>query len=180
MCILTMLRQVLPFMLMATQPGTAIASPIDQGSGSVAMKGSIIDTPCAIDINDQEQAVEMGSETTGELIHNGDGPVKTFRIHLVNCVLHQSLPHRSDWSGFVVTFDGKHDHAFFGVNGAAGIGVKILDSEGNQAIPGLPMTKMLLRPGNQFLDYTLQLVSDRRSLLAGDYRTTIRFKVDYF
>ncbi|HDX4051642.1 TPA: type 1 fimbrial protein [Enterobacter soli] len=173
-------RLVLPFMLMATLPGKAIAWPKDEGSGTVAMKGSIIDTPCAIDIDDQAQVVEMGSETTGEIIHNGFGPVKTFRIHLVNCVLHQSIPHRPDWSGFQVTFDGKHDNTFFGVNGAAGIGVKILDSEGNQAIPGIPMSKVALKPGKQFLDYTLQLVSDRHRLVAGNYRTTIRFKVDYF
>lgn len=177
---LTTVRQVLPFMLMTALPGRAMAWPKVEGNGSVAMKGSIIDTPCAIDIDDQAQAVEMGTETTGELIHNGNGPVKAFRIHLINCVLHESLPQRPDWIAFQVTFDGNHDNALFGVTNATGIGVKIQDSSGNVAIPGIPMPKLPLKPGGQFLDYTLQVVSDRHRLVAGDYRTSIRFKVDYF
>uniref|UniRef100_UPI0034D2287F fimbrial protein n=1 Tax=Serratia marcescens TaxID=615 RepID=UPI0034D2287F len=62
----------------------------------------------------------------------------------------------------------------------SGLGVEIRDREGNLARPGIPLPRASLTPGNQILNYTLQLIGDHRQMIAGNYRTAVRFKVDYF
>lgn len=171
---------ILPLMLIILLSGIASAKLTDHGHGIVDIKGSIIDTPCSIEVNDQNQAIEFGSITTGELIQNGHGPESSFAIHLINCVLEPSHPWEHGWSEFQVTFEGEHDDGLFGIIGASGIGVRIRDPQGNIALPGVPLPRSRLTLGNHTLNYSLQLLGDHHQLQAGDYRAAIRFKVDYF
>lgn len=173
-------RQVLPFMLVGFFSQGGYSRVPDQGHGTVGMQGSIIDTPCAIAVNDVDQTVEMNVGTTGEVIHDGHGPMQVFSIHLTGCTLKPQRPHAKDWSWFQVTFDGIPDGDLFGVTGADGIGIKISDSEGYVARPGIPLPAVKLNSGKQVLEYTLQVVAAPNRLRAGDYRATVRFKVDYF
>lgn len=174
----TFFGRVLPVILMVLS-GMALARQPEQGIGSVNMTGSIIDTACAIAMSDQHQAVEYGTKTTGEMIHDGQGPVLSFRIHLISCSLSPSVPGHKDWSWFSVTFDGKHDDEYFGVTGAEGIGIRVSDQIGNVAQPGVAMPPQPLSAGEQILHYRFQLVKDHHRMRAGKWHTTIRFKVDY-
>lgn len=158
------------FMVLASQP---------QGHGTVNMAGSIIDTACAIAVSDQHQAIKFGTETTGELMHDGHGPRVPFRIHLVNCSLKPSVQGRKDWSWFAVTFNGISDGGEFGVIGTEGVWVRIADLNGNVALPGVPLPAQQLVAGEQSLDFTLQLTSNHLLLRAGSWHTTVRLKVDY-
>jgi type 1 fimbria pilin len=171
--------RVLPFMLTSLVSLNALAIQPDQGHGVVHMNGSILETPCAIDVADREQAVELGTETVGELIHDGKGPARPFAIHLVNCVIRPTEQGLAA-SRFQVTFDGKPDEGLFGVVGAEGVGLQITDIAGNVAVPGQPMPYESIRSGPMELDYVLRLVGDRSQLHAGDYSSAIRFKIDYF
>lgn len=167
-------------MLICLLSVNALALQPDQGHGVVRMNGSILDTPCAIDVADRDQTVELGIETTGELIHDGQGPARQFTIHLMNCLLQPRAHGRTEWSRFQVTFDGNSDDGLFGVEGASGLGLKIADSEGHTAVPGKPMPYEAISSGRMALDYVLRLVGNHSRLYAGDYRTAIRFKIDYF
>lgn len=154
----------------------------DQGHGSVNMEGSIIDTPCAIDVASRDQTIDMSTLPVGQIIRDGHGPTRPFSIRLVDCALTPMLPNRPDWSHFRVTFDGPTAHdALFSVSGQArGVGLQIADNAGSIAVPGKPMPANDLQVGSMKLDYTLRLVGDHQTLRAGAYRTTIRFKLDYF
>ena len=171
---------VLPFMMMVFFPGCALARGPGQGHGTVGMHGSIIDTPCSIAADDARQIVEIGVDTTGNVMHDGHGPVREFRIHLLDCMLKPQVSGHPDWSSFRVTFDGPPDNGLFGISGADGIGLLISDREGHVAPPGVPLPASALASGEQVLEYTLQIVGDTHHLRAGDYRSTVRFKVDYF
>lgn len=173
-------ERVLPFMLMAMLPMGGHARSPDREHGTVGMKGSIIDTPCAIQTKDIEQVIYLAVDTTGELIHDGLGSTKSFWIHLTSCVLTPQSPHAKNWSGFQVTFEGNSDGKLFRVEGADGVGIEITDQNGQVATPGVPLPGVPLTTEAQMLKYTLRLVTAPRRLRAGDYRSSIRFKVDYF
>lgn len=178
--------QVLPSLLtLLTLSGQflpATADAANQGNGRVSMQGSIIDTPCAIDVNSRDQTIDMSTLPLGQIIRDGHGPQRPFSILLVNCSLKPARPGAVDWSHFLVTFDGATTrNNLFDVKGAArGIGLKIADREGVVAVPGEPMPAGSLHTGSMKLDYTLSLMSNHEALRAGTYWTTIRFKLDYF
>lgn len=169
-------KWVLLFMLMSLGSTAAQAGSENEERGVVRMNGSILETPCAIGMEDRDQQVELGTETTGELLHDGAGPYRPFTISLMNCRLDTAT--LASW--FRVTFDGLPDGDNYAVNGASGIGVQIVDEAGEVASPGKPMPVSNITPGMQILKYKLRLKADNHHLQAGDYRTTIKFKIDYF
>ncbi len=161
-------------------PATSWA--VDQGSGRVRMQGSIIDTPCAIAVDSRDQSIDMSVLPVEQIMRDGRGPTRPFSIRLVDCVLARDNPNQPDWSTFRVTFDGATTNdSLFAVNGQGrGVGLQIADEGGNIALPGEQMPPGNLRDGNMTLDYTIRLVADRKTLRAGSYRSTIRFKLDYY
>ncbi|CAI1698869.1 fimbrial protein [Serratia proteamaculans] len=158
---------------------TAIAH---QGQGMVNMQGSIVDVPCAIAVSSRDQSIDLAVLPVGQIMRDGQGPVSPFSIQLVNCSLQQMRPGRADWTQFRVTFAGEvTDSALFGISGhAAGVGIQITDVVGNVAQSGVPMPPGALVPGDTRLDYSLRLVGTHQILRAGAYRTTVRFKMDYY
>lgn len=157
-------------------PQTAHASA---GWGRVNMQGAIIDTACAIAVESREQAIDMGIIPLADIIRDGQGRSKEFSINLVNCTLDR--PKKTDWKHFQVTFDGDGEGGLFGVRGdASGVALKIVDALGNNAVPGKALPLVDIVPGNTRLNYTLRLVANNHTLKAGDYSSSIRFKLDYF
>ncbi|MGG8041373.1 fimbrial protein [Klebsiella aerogenes] len=158
------------------------AGAAEHGHGRVNMQGSIIDTPCAIDVNSRDQTIDMAVIPVGQIIRDNHGPERAFHIRLINCTLTPLRPNSPDWSKFRITFDGPSTgQNLFRVSGdARGVGLQIADTAGAVAIPGEAMPAAELLIGNMQLNYTLRLMSNREHLRAGAYRTTIRFKLDYF
>lgn len=163
----------------------AVASPAGaahQGQGRVNMQGSIVDVPCAIAVNSRDQTVDLAVLPVGQIMRDGQGPASTFSIQLINCSLQPMRVGRTDWSQFRVTFAGEvTDRELFGVSGhAQGMGIQITDAVGNVAQSGVAMPPGALVAGDTRLDYSLRLVGTHQILRAGAYRTTVRFKMDYY
>lgn len=151
-----------------------------QGYGRVSMRGSIIETPCAIDTQSRDQTVDMGTTPTGVIARDGQGVARPFSIHLVNCHLAHLDAGATDWRYFQATFDGLNDNDRFGLSGnARGVALELTDSRGNVARPGEALLPGELNAGGSRLDYTLRLVGDGQVLRAGDFHTTLRFRLDY-
>ncbi|WP_431224774.1 fimbrial protein [Serratia sp. L9] len=151
------------------------------GQGRVSMEGTIVETPCAIDVGDRDQSLVMDTLPISQLIRDGRGPEKDFAIHLVDCVLTRLNPAQPDWQLFQVTFDGDRDSNYFGVTGEArGVALMIRDIKGEVAIPGDALPVSVITPGERHLRYTLSLVGNQDTLQAGDYRSAIRFRMDYY
>lgn len=152
-----------------------------QGWGRVNMQGAIIDTACAIAIDSRDQTIDMETVPIADIIRDGQGRSKPFFIDLVNCVLERPGSKLPDWKQFQMTFDGKADGGLFGVQGeTSGVALKIADKYGNAVSPGRPFQLEDIIPGSMRLNYTLTLVANNHVLKAGDYFSSIRFKLDYF
>lgn len=152
-----------------------------QGFGRVNMAGAIIETACAIDTLSRDQTINMGTVPVSQISRDGQGLIRPFSIQLVNCVLARHDKKLPDWRYFQVTFDGSADQGFFGVAGEAkGIALQIADSQGNIAIPGIPLPFGEITPNDMLLNYSLQLVSNNQDLHAGEYSSTVKFKMDYY
>ncbi|MEL5519731.1 fimbrial protein [Serratia bockelmannii] len=149
------------------------------GWGRVNMQGSIIDTACAIAVDSREQTIDMGVLPLSDIIRDGQGRSQPFSIDLVNCITER--PGKEGWKKFQVTFDGEAHGGLFGINGdASGVALQILDTQGNVAMPGKAMPPMDIIPGDSQLNYAMRLVANNHALKAGDYLSSIRFKLDYF
>lgn len=152
-----------------------------QGEGRVNMQGAIIDTACAIATESREQTVEMDIIPISEITRDGQGRSVPFSIELINCVLERADKHLPDWKQFRITFDGHVDGEMFGINGnASGLALRITDAVGNIARPGEALPPVNILPGNYRLNYAMTLISNQRPLKAGDYFSSVRFKMDYY
>lgn len=159
----------------------AIASQTEQGSGYVAVEGSIIDSACAIDAGSRDQSIELMTIPVSQMIHDREGPVRPFSIRLINCTLTPLTPGKPNWQSFKITFDGPLDGDNFRLFGEAkGVSLKIIDTYGNHALPGKPLPARLIESGDMTLNYGMRLVNNSQRLESGHYQTTIRFKMDYY
>lgn len=153
------------------------------GKGHVAMRGSIIDTACAIDLDDRYQEIDVEVTSFSQISH-GEFLRKPFHIHLVNCTS-DTVETGHHWSKFSITFDSldgvpTHDNIFPASGEAKGIGIRIHSTDGETAIPGIPMTPRGLVTGKMDLGYVFELVADPgEKIQVGNISTTVRFRVDY-
>lgn len=147
--------------------------------GKVSMQGSIVDTACAIDTGSYEQSIDMGILPIGLLRQAGQGPLQPFSITLIGCHL---IPWDGEqWQTFSVTFEGDANGQWFTVSGPAkGVALQLHDAAGRIVYPGQATPKQDIQPGDYVLNYGLRLVSDKTPLRPGEYKTTIRFKLDYY
>lgn len=152
----------------------------DQGHGRVTMSGQIIASACTIAAEDVNQSIYLGELPLRTLIADGEGPVKTFNLHLINCVL-SNESEKKQWRDVLVTFDGVTDESLlFATQGEAqGVGIRIMDSHQRMAEAGKPMDAAELEPETTTLNYQLQLVRNNQTLRSGEFSSTIKFMVYY-
>ncbi|MEM6160431.1 fimbrial protein [Erwinia sp. P6884] len=160
----------------------ASASAAGQGHANVRVQGSIIDTPCAIAAENRDQSIDLSTLPLSTIVNEGVGPEKPFTIKLLNCSPETFAKGHKDWSKFSITFDGKSTtENLFSVSGeASGVGILLTDSSGNVAVPGKAMPQYAIMPDGMSLNYTLRLMANQQRMRAGDYQSTIRFKMDYY
>ncbi|MFV8979241.1 fimbrial protein [Serratia fonticola] len=160
---------------------SAASAYINVDFGYVDLQGNILHAPCTIDTNSRDQSIDMGITPIGEIARNGRGVSKPFSIRLINCVMHRTESALSHGQYFEITFDGKRDGEFIGIEGEAeGIALQVSDELGNIAQPGVPLPSVMLASSEKTLNYSLHLVPNYQRFKSGEYRTTVRFKMDYY
>ncbi|CUZ93714.1 PAP fimbrial minor pilin protein precursor [Serratia marcescens] len=173
------IKAICLLLLLICFAGKAISAV--QGQGRVNMQGAIIDTACAIATESREQIIAMGITPVADIVRDGRGKEVPFSIELINCVLERADNNLPDWRQFQVTFDGHNDGGMFSVNGdVSGLAIRITDSTGNIARPGMPLPALDILPGNYRLNFSMMLVSNKQVLKAGSYFSSVRFKMDYY
>ena len=142
------------------------------------MNGSIVDTACAINTGSYEQSINMGNFPIYLLRNQQKVQPQNISITLIGCQLtsHTGQP----WNKFNITFDGPSNGHMFSVSGSAqGIALVLLDTDGNLILPGTTYNQQNIKPGENILNYQVQLVANNSTLHAGEYHTLLRFKLDY-
>lgn len=151
------------------------------GRGFLSVGGSILETACDIAVGDRDQALVMDVVSIGDIARGEQGPSKEFSIRLVDCLLMREGSGESAWQRFAVTFDGERDRDYFAVTGtASGIALAIRDARGAMATPGIALPERTLASGEKKLSYTVAVVANQQPLRSGDYRSAIRFTMDYY
>lgn len=160
----------------------------NQGNGRINMAGEILDSACALDASSAYQVIDMTPLSVGGLIRHNAGEPSVFSLRLVKCSLTRPDPHRSgaylpDWQHVRVTFDGLTDISgrhFAALGTSSGMALRITDVQGQESIPGVPMSLIALTENHQELRYSLQLVGNGRPMVVGSHRTALRFRLEYF
>lgn len=166
-------------MLFITQLTLANTSVI--GWGRVNMEGAIVNAACAIESASRDQTIDMKILPVEQISRDGHGLTRPFTLKLVNCGLSGDDTAISGRQHFRMIFDGNAEGKTFGVIGdARGIALRIADSIGKDVYPGVPMSIENTLTNDYRLNYSMQLVSNSQVLRAGDYRSAIRFKLDYY
>ncbi|MDC6117164.1 fimbrial protein [Serratia rubidaea] len=168
----------LPLILLAVDKSVASEK---QGWGRVSMVGTIIESACAIDTVSRDQTINMGVIPISQIARDGQGTQRSFSIRLINCIQNHGGDILSSRRNFQITFDGSSVAGVFSINGSAkGVSLQIADEKGNIVTPGrpLPFGSSLTKP--MLLNYSLRLVNNHRGLRAGEYSSTVKFKMDYY
>lgn len=153
----------------------------DFGHGRVNMRGSILETACAIAMDSRSQQVEMGNIPLGEIVRNQRSFAIPFKIKLINCVLERLNPNKPDWQYFTITFLGAKAGKNFTTSGTArGLALQIQDQNMNILQPGVASKPGDLAQGDLILNYFISLVSNGESLHPGEFRAAIKYKIDYY
>ncbi|MBC3219745.1 type 1 fimbrial protein [Serratia fonticola] len=151
------------------------------GWGRVNMQGAVIETACAIDTASRDQTIDLSILPLSQIERDGQGGVHAFSIRLINCVLDRMDEDLPKWRRFQVTFDGRVDNGLFGVDGQArGIAIQLADNDGNIVSPGYPTPLLNITKDEKEVNYSLRLVRNQQQLRSGSYRSSIRFKMDYY
>ncbi|MBQ0535721.1 type 1 fimbrial protein [Providencia huaxiensis] len=150
-----------------------------KSSMDLIMQGSIMDTACSIDTGSYEQSIDMGILPLSLIQQEGQGQAQDFFITLIGCRLTSYTGEL--WKTFEVSFDGPVNGDFFSVSGSAqGIALLLTESNGEYIYPGKKKLPKSIKPGKYILNYQLKVVSNDTPLRAGQYQTSIRFKLDYY
>lgn len=157
----------------------AMASVI--GWGRVNMEGAIVNAACAIESASRDQTIDMKILPVEQISRDGHGLTRPFTLKLVNCGLSGDNAANSGRQHFRMIFDGNAEGKSFGIVGnARGVALRIADSIGKDIYPGVPMSIENTLTKDYRLNYSMQLVANNQVLRAGDYRSAIRFKLDYY
>ncbi|ORM69023.1 fimbrial protein [Pantoea rwandensis] len=150
-----------------------------QNTGHVNITGSIMGTPCTIDVGEPDQTLNIGNHAVSHIIKEGRGPEHIFSIQLYGCSFNEYETQSSTNNIFRIMFDGENDFGHFRNLGSAnGIAIMISDPQGNIASPGRHLPHGRLEKDMKF-DYTLNLISNQDIIQPGDLHLTIRFRIDY-
>jgi type 1 fimbria pilin len=173
---------VAPSLLVAiftAQTMPATASVI--GWGRVNMEGAIVNAACALEAASRDQTIDMKILPVEQITRDGHGLTRPFTLKLVNCGLAGENSTNTGRQHFRMIFDGNAEGKNFGVIGdARGVALRIVDSIGTDIYPGVPMSIENTLTKDYRLNYSMQLVANSQVLRAGDYRSAIRFKLDYY
>ncbi|CAI1948730.1 MULTISPECIES: fimbrial protein [Serratia] len=164
----------------------------DGAGGRLWVSGTLTESACRLDMVSARQEVVLGDIGTGRLQHVGDrgAPVPVqLRLHDCLRVSGSRVDARTGgltWStaqpavtvSFMAPADPDSPH-LVQVQGARGIGLRILDTHQQDIRLGSRGTPLLMTPGESTLNYTVMPERTAAPLQAGAYRATVDFRLNY-
>lgn len=162
---------------------SSFAHAADQGSGRVTFTGSIIDAPCSVSPDAEDQEVSLGQVAKSVLENGGKSTPREFTIKLVNCDFGTPAAKNK----VTTTFSGVSADAantLINISGQAiGAGVGIQTYQGEQIVLGNATSAVeLAGTGNHELKYSAFL-QGLNSLTApvteGDFTAVANFQLAY-
>jgi type 1 fimbria pilin len=176
------LNKIMVAAVMAFGMSSMAVHAANQGQGSVAFTGSIIDAPCSITPESVDQTVELGQISNALLKKGGQSTPKSFTIDLENCEIEDKKNNVS------VTFTGmqseiKGHEGMLAIAGqASGASVAITDAAGKQVKLGSASSLVGVNEGNTALRFAAYLKGDSNEnavVVPGDFTAVADFTLAY-
>lgn len=161
-------------------------------SGVLDISGSLVDTPCALDMSSADQSIDLGNVSRSQLMRPGDeaSPV-AFQLRFIDCQRASgSIPdeHTGNlvWSAwqpvvsvaFVAPAD-EDDPRLVKVQGVTGMGLRLSDALGRSVRLGARGEPLYLAHGNDNLTWQVQPTRTAAALSNGAFRATVDFRLMY-
>ncbi|MGY3913514.1 fimbrial protein [Aeromonas piscicola] len=144
-------------------------------TGIVNFKGSVIDTPCYLATASEEQTVDLGVVSTGQLDAEGEGTAKPFNVQLLGC-------NTATLKTVAFEFHGQSgdatDTALLTGGEAKGIAVAMM-KDGAPIKLGEAIADIDLQDGTNDIGFEAKVVKGVDDVVPGDYTATTDFKLTY-
>lgn len=150
------------------------------GDGTVHFTGEIIDAPCVVSVDSQNQEVNLGQVKSSVFTAVGDkSTAKSFQIKLEECDI-------STMNTAHVVFSGNGDSddaTLVAINNeagsASGVGIGIYDNAGASVALNSGETTETLKAGQTVLYYTARYVQSGDSVTTGYGNGEVDFNLTY-
>lgn len=150
-------------------------------TGTLGVNGEIVETPCAIHPDYNEQYLKINDVSIDDIIHARAGEQHFFSVYLINCSQIFSGYEGRDGRLFRITFDGPNNGPQFSLQGESrGVSLEIQDELGNLIMPGIPINPLPSLQGGKTLNYTLRLMGNQERLEAGRHFALLKYRLDYY
>lgn len=134
---------------------SGVANAADEGSGKVTFYGSIVNAPCSIAPNVDDQIIPLGQVSNTLLANGGEQTAVPFTIDLQNC-------DNSTKKTVTATFTGKAGvDGRLGITGeATGASILLRDGSGKKIELGTATAAQNINAGSNTLQFTAALKGD--------------------
>lgn len=134
---------------------SGVANAADEGSGKVTFYGSIVNAPCSIAPNVDDQKIPLGQVSNTLLTNGGEQTAVPFTIDLQNC-------DNSTKKTVTATFTGKAGvDGRLGITGeATGASILLRDGSGKKIELGTATAAQNINAGSNTLQFTAALKGD--------------------
>ncbi|HFF9834308.1 fimbrial protein [Serratia marcescens] len=165
---------------------------VEGANGVLHVRGALTESACRLEMESANQEVWLGEVATGRLARPGDrGTPVVFQLRLRDC-LRSPAANRDEWTGAVswapdqpavqVSFiapANPDNTQLINVMGAAGFGLRLEDSSGQDVRLGSHGMPILLQPGQDALNYRVVPERTNAALVAGSYQAIVGFHLSY-
>ncbi len=178
-----MLISILAGMLLCScTAGASDDWDIPGNHGELEVSGSLREGVCQLDMRSEFQDVKMDSSALANLVHPGDTgrPVKLV-LRLLGCQVARS-PKAGKEEMPAVSFQSPSDPdepSLLRMGGVTGIGLRILDEQGKQVLPGTRHKPQFSIEGGNVVVYTVLPVRTKAPLTTGDFVASVDFRMSY-
>lgn len=165
---------------------------VDGANGMLYVHGALTESACRLEMESARQDISLGEIGTGRLIQVGNrGEAVRFELRLTDCLSSTSgrLDERTgarSWANgqpaVTVSFRATRDAdnpQLVKAQGVSGLGLRMLDSHGQDVRLGGRGKPLLLTPGQDILTYTVSPERTPAALIAGSYRAMVDFHLSY-
>lgn len=147
--------------------------------GRINITGSIMNSPCTIELGTPDQTLNIGNHPVGYIIKESVGPRHDFSIHLADCSLQENEEQGGKNNTFRIMFEAEEDAGHFkNIGSATGVVVMIRDRDENIASPGKHLPDRRLENDMRF-NYSLNLAGNQEIIKPGNVQLILRFRIDY-
>ncbi|MDW3577819.1 fimbrial protein [Enterobacter asburiae] len=147
-----------------------------QGEGKVSFKGMVIDAPCGISPESQDQTIDFGQVSKATLAAAGGKSEKKLAIKLINCDATKAT------NGVKVTFSGglvSGTATELPTSGSTNTAIKI-SGYGKDVEFGKASDAVLVVDGQNTLEYTASLVqATGKTVAEGEFTAVSNFGLSY-